>query len=74
MDDGSDDRASATTGIPALGRWRPKMRTGSMKDLALSSSTGLERWMERPDPNMKESPDYWRMDGTHASGVPSAGI
>ncbi len=19
-----------------------------------------ERWMERPDPNMKESPDYWR--------------
>ena len=28
-----------------------------------------ERWMERPDPNMKESPDYWRTDGTHASGV-----
>jgi hypothetical protein len=25
--------------------------------------------MERPDPNMKESPDYWRTDGTHASGV-----
>jgi len=21
-----------------------------------------ERWMERPDPNMKESPDYWRND------------
>jgi GNAT superfamily N-acetyltransferase len=21
-----------------------------------------ERWMERPDPNMKESPDYWRSD------------
>ncbi len=19
-----------------------------------------DRWMERPDPNMKESPDYWR--------------
>ena len=19
-----------------------------------------ERWMERPDPNVKESPDYWR--------------
>ena len=19
-----------------------------------------ERWMERPDPNMKESPDYWQ--------------
>ena len=19
-----------------------------------------ERWMERPDPNMKESPDYWK--------------
>jgi len=32
-----------------------------------------ERWMERPDPNMKESPDYWRTDGTHASGVPSEG-
>jgi GNAT superfamily N-acetyltransferase len=30
-----------------------------------------ERWMERPDPNMKESPDYWRTDGTHASGVPT---
>lgn len=22
-----------------------------------------ERWMERPDPNMQESPDYWRRDG-----------
>jgi GNAT superfamily N-acetyltransferase len=22
-----------------------------------------ERWMERPDPNMEESPDYWRGDG-----------
>lgn len=21
-----------------------------------------ERWMERPDPNMKESPDYWKAD------------
>ena len=21
-----------------------------------------ERWMERPDPNMEESPDYWRTD------------
>jgi GNAT superfamily N-acetyltransferase len=21
-----------------------------------------ERWMERPDPNMQESPDYWRED------------
>ncbi len=21
-----------------------------------------ERWMERPDPNMRESPDYWRND------------
>lgn len=21
-----------------------------------------ERWMERPDPNMKESPDYWKSD------------
>jgi GNAT superfamily N-acetyltransferase len=21
-----------------------------------------ERWMERPDPNMKESPDYWAAD------------
>lgn len=20
-----------------------------------------ERWMERPDPNMQESPDYWKM-------------
>lgn len=23
-----------------------------------------ERWMERPDPNMQESPDYWRNDLT----------
>lgn len=22
-----------------------------------------ERWMERPDPNMEESPDYWRGEG-----------
>ncbi|HEX9425367.1 MAG TPA: GNAT family N-acetyltransferase [Pyrinomonadaceae bacterium] len=21
-----------------------------------------ERWMERPDPNMQESPDYWKVD------------
>ena len=21
-----------------------------------------ERWMERPDPNMQESPDYWKRD------------
>ena len=21
-----------------------------------------ERWMERPDPNMLESPDYWKHD------------
>lgn len=21
-----------------------------------------ERWMERPDPNMKENPDYWKPD------------
>ena len=21
-----------------------------------------ERWMERPDPNMRESPDYWKKD------------
>ncbi len=21
-----------------------------------------ERWMERPDPNMQESPDYWKKD------------
>lgn len=21
-----------------------------------------ERWMERPDPNMQESPDYWKSD------------
>ncbi|HKY29253.1 MAG TPA: GNAT family N-acetyltransferase [Pyrinomonadaceae bacterium] len=23
-----------------------------------------ERWMERPDPNMQESPDYWQDDST----------
>lgn len=23
-----------------------------------------ERWMERPDPNMQESPDYWKKDLT----------
>jgi len=23
-----------------------------------------ERWMERPDPNMKESPDYWADEST----------
>ncbi|MFS8086448.1 MAG: hypothetical protein ACMG6H_12520, partial [Acidobacteriota bacterium] len=22
-----------------------------------------ERWMERPDPNMQESPDYWQDPG-----------
>jgi GNAT superfamily N-acetyltransferase len=22
-----------------------------------------ERWMERPDPNMQENPDYWRAEG-----------
>jgi hypothetical protein len=21
-----------------------------------------ERWMERPDPDIKESPDYWKKD------------
>jgi GNAT superfamily N-acetyltransferase len=21
-----------------------------------------ERWMERPDPNMQENPDYWKLD------------
>ena len=26
-----------------------------------------ERWMERPDPNMKESPDYWASDGGDGS-------
>ena len=24
-----------------------------------------ERWMERPDPNMKESPDYWKNDSSN---------
>ena len=24
-----------------------------------------ERWMERPDPNMKETPDYWANDKTN---------
>jgi GNAT superfamily N-acetyltransferase len=24
-----------------------------------------ERWMERPDPNMQESPDYWKNDPSH---------
>ncbi len=24
-----------------------------------------ERWMERPDPNMQESPDYWKHDPSH---------
>ena len=35
-----------------------------------------ERWMERPDPNMKESPDYWqlKMRLRSASGVPSLDI
>lgn len=23
-----------------------------------------ERWMERPDPNMQESPDYWKKDSS----------
>ncbi len=23
-----------------------------------------ERWMERPDPNMRESPDYWKRDNS----------
>ena len=24
-----------------------------------------ERWMERPDPNMQENPDYWKNDPTN---------
>lgn len=24
-----------------------------------------ERWMERPDPNMQESPDYWQSDASN---------
>ena len=24
-----------------------------------------ERWMERPDPNMQESPDYWKKDSAN---------
>ena len=27
-----------------------------------------ERWMERPDPKMKESPDYWADDQTNKEG------
>ena len=26
-----------------------------------------ERWMERPDPNMQESPDYWKSHDTEAA-------
>jgi GNAT superfamily N-acetyltransferase len=26
-----------------------------------------ERWMERPDPNMQESPDYWKNDPSSPS-------
>ena len=28
-----------------------------------------ERWMERPDPNMQESPDYWNLKGNEAELV-----
>lgn len=28
-----------------------------------------ERWMERPDPNMQESPDYWKNDVDNAREV-----
>src|SRR6266446_3247137 len=28
-----------------------------------------ERWMERPDPNMKEAPDYWKNDSSSLVGV-----
>ena len=27
-----------------------------------------ERWMERPDPNMKEAPDYWKNDSSSLVG------
>jgi GNAT superfamily N-acetyltransferase len=28
-----------------------------------------ERWMERPDPNMKESPDYWQTQSDSSLGT-----
>ena len=28
-----------------------------------------ERWMERPDPNMQESPDYWKNDSLGEGGL-----
>jgi GNAT superfamily N-acetyltransferase len=33
---------------------------GLYKQFGFMELNRPERWMERPDPNMKESPDYWR--------------
>lgn len=30
------------------------------RDFGFNELTRPERWMERPDPNMRESPDYWQ--------------
>ena len=59
MADGSHSRASATTRISALGP-ATKDAHGVYEKFGFIKLHRPERWMERPDPNMKESPDYWQ--------------
>jgi GNAT superfamily N-acetyltransferase len=35
---------------------------GLYRQFGFSELKRPERWMERPDPNMAESPDYWKTD------------
>ena len=35
---------------------------GLYKQFGFMELNRPERWMERPDPNMKESPDYWQKE------------
>ena len=59
MADGSDHCASAFAGISPLGL-STKDAHGLYERFGFIELHRPERWMERPDPNMQESPDYWR--------------
>jgi hypothetical protein len=61
MADGSDSVAS---GIARFRRWvlATKDAHRLYTRFGFVALQRVERWMERPDPNMKETPDYWRND------------
>ena len=40
---------------------------GLYRNFGFSELKRPERWMERPDPNMQESPDYWQDESTKPS-------